>query len=201
MMDERDLVFHGVAIKRHAGPAAIAELIGLPEASVTAQLADAVATGRVIEAKDAFALAPLARVALEARYALHFAGERADAPFDAAYQAFERINRTLKQVITDWQTITVGGAKVANDHSDSAHDEAVIDRLGEVHEQVEPILAKLAKRLPRLSIYSKKLLAALEAAEDGDHEWVSDIRRESYHTVWFELHEDLLRIMGQVREE
>lgn len=201
MMDERDLVFHGVAIKRHAGPAAIAELIGLPEARVTAQLGDAVATGRVVEAKDAFVLAPLTRVALEARYALHFADLRADAAFDAAYQAFERVNRTLKQVITDWQTITVGSAKVANDHSDAAHDEAVIDRLGEVHEQVEPILAKLATRLPRLSIYSKKLLAALEAAEDGDHEWVSDIRRESYHTVWFELHEDLLRIMGQVREE
>ena len=33
-IDERDLVFHGVAIKRHAGPAAIADLIGLPEARV-----------------------------------------------------------------------------------------------------------------------------------------------------------------------
>lgn len=201
MMDDRDLVFHGVAIKRHAGPAAIAELIALPEARVTALLDQAVATARVIEARDAFVLAPLTRVALEGRYGLHFATLRADAAFDGAYQAFERVNRTLKQVITDWQTITVGGAKVANDHSDSAHDAAVIDRLGDVHEQVEPILATLAKGLPRLGVYARKLLAALEAAEDGDHEWVSDIRRDSYHTVWFELHEDLLRIMGQVREE
>ncbi|MBB5685890.1 hypothetical protein [Sphingobium boeckii] len=201
MMDERDLVFHGAAIKRHAGAAAIAELIGLPEARVSAQLAAAVATGRAIEAKGAFALGPLTRVALEARYGLHFGGLREDAAFVSAYEAFERINRTLKQVITDWQTITIGGAKVANDHSDAAHDDAVIDRLGDVHEQVEPILAALAKGLPRLAIYSQKLLAALESAEDGDHEWVSDIRRESYHTMWFELHEDLLRIMGQVREE
>lgn len=201
MMDERDLVFHGVAIKRHAGPAAIAELIDVPQARVEQLLAEAIATGRAVNARDAFILAPLTRVALEARYALHFDHLRHDAAFDDAYQAFERINRTLKQVITDWQTISVGGAKVPNDHSDRAHDEDVIDRLGEVHEQVEPILAELAKGLPRLSVYSRKLLAALEAAEDGDHEWVSDIRRESYHTVWFELHEDLLRIMGQVREE
>jgi hypothetical protein len=52
-----------------------------------------------------------------------------------------------------------------------------------------------------MRIYAQKLLAALEAAEDGDREWVSDVRRESYHTVWFELHEDLLRIMGRAREE
>jgi hypothetical protein len=119
----------------------------------------------------------------------------------AAYQGFERINKTLKQAITDWQTLDVGGTKVANDHRDKAHDAAVIDRLGALHEQAEPVLAALAAGLPRLKIYGDKLLAALEAAEDGDHEWVSDIRRDSYHTVWFELHEDLLRIMGCEREE
>lgn len=200
-MDERDLVFHGVAIKRHAGPAAIAELIDLPEARVQALLDTAIAQGRAVNAKGAFILAPLTRVALEARYGLHFAPLREDKAFENAYLAFERVNKTLKQVITDWQTISVGGNKVANDHSDRAHDEAVIDRLGDVQEQVEPILAALSKGWPRMDFYAKKLLAALEAAEDGEHEWVSDIRRDSYHTVWFELHEDLLRIMGRVREE
>lgn len=200
-MDDRDLVYHGLAIKRHAPPEAIAGLIGLPAAQVAGQLDHAVASGRAVEAKGAFALTPLARVALEARYHHHFSDLRENAAFDSAYQAFERVNVTLKQVITDWQTMDVGGQKVANDHSDAAHDEKIIDRLGAVHEQVEPILAKLAQSLPRLGIYSQKLLHALEAAEDGDHEWVSDIRRESYHTVWFELHEDLLRIMGQERSE
>ena len=201
LIDERDLVFHGVAIKRHAGPEAIAELVGLPEPRVTALLAEGVASGRVVDAGGAYILAPLTRVALEGRYSRHFGHLRADKAFETAYLAFERVNKTLKQVITDWQTITIGGNKVANDHSDKAHDDAVIDRLGDVHEQVEPILATLAKGWPRLKVYSEKLLAALESAEDGEHEWVSDIRRDSYHTVWFELHEDLLRIMGQVREE
>ena len=161
----------------------------------------AVATGRIVEARGAFALSPLAGVALRARYARHFDDLRRDDGFVGAYQGFERINRTLKQIITDWQTLDVGGAKAANDHSDKSHDEAVIDRLGGLHEQAEPILTRLAARLPRLKYYADKLLAALEAAEDGDHEWVSDIRRDSYHTVWFELHEELLRIMGQEREE
>ncbi len=42
---------------------------------------------------------------------------------------------------------------------------------------------------------------ALERAEGGAIEWVSDARILSYHTVWFELHEDLLRILGRQRSE
>jgi hypothetical protein len=104
-------------------------------------------------------------------------------------------------VITDWQTLKVGGAPVANDHSDNAYDEKVLDRLGQVHERIEPVLKALAAPLQRLSVYLTKLTQALERAEDGEIGWVSDVRRESYHTVWFELHEDLLRIMGTVRDE
>lgn len=200
-MPERDLVLHATAIKRHAPVSAIAHLAGVSEASAKAVLDQAVAGGRVVEARHAYALTPLAGVALTARYSRHFGGLRADEAFVAAYEGFERINRTLKQIITDWQTLDVGGAKVANDHSNKAHDEAVIDRLGGLHEQAEGILDRLSAKLPRLQYYADKLLSALEAAEDGDHEWVSDIRRDSYHTVWFELHEELLRIMGREREE
>lgn len=201
MMDDRDRAFHGLAIKRHADAAAVAGLMAMPPATVATLLAQAVATGRAIEAKGGHALTPLGRLGIEGRYSRHFAALRADPAFIAPYEAFERVNVKLKTVITDWQTIEIGGARVANTHTDKAHDEAVIDRLGAVHEEIEPILARLAAKLPRLSVYSKKLLEALEQAEDGDHEWVSDIRRESYHTVWFELHEDLLRIMGRQREE
>ena len=200
-MESRDLVLHAAAIKRHAPASAIAALAGLSLDQAQAQLDALVASGRAMEAKGGYALTPLAGVALQARYAAHFANLRDDAAFGGAYDSFERINNTLKQIITDWQTLDVGGQKVPNDHSDRAHDDAVIDRLGRLHEQAEPILAKLASELPRLKYYGDKLLAALEAAEDGEREWVSDIRRDSYHTVWFELHEELLRIMGREREE
>lgn len=200
-MPERDLVLHATAIKRHAPVGGIAHLAGVSEATARAVLEQAVAGGRAVEAKGAFALTPLAGVALSARYARHFGHLRADEGFVSAYEGFERINRTLKQIITDWQTLDVGGAKVANDHSNKAHDEAVIDRLGGLHEQAEGILDRLSAKLPRLNYYADKLMFALESAEDGDHEWVSDIRRDSYHTVWFELHEELLRIMGREREE
>jgi hypothetical protein len=200
-MNNRDLVFHATAIKRHAPAAAIAALAGLPVEQAQGELDAALASGRAMEAKGAYALTPLAGVALQARYAGHFAALREDPGFHGAYEQFERINNRLKQIITDWQTLTVGGQKVPNDHSDKAHDATVIDRLGALHEQAEAILAKLATGLPRLKYYGDKLLAALEKAEDGEAEWVSDVRRDSYHTVWFELHEELLRIMGRERQE
>lgn len=200
-MNPRELVLHGVALKRHSEAKAVAGIIGLSPELVEAELASAVETGRAREHDGKYALSPLAELALRSRYSLHYGDLREDPAFLQPYEAFERVNVTLKQAITDWQTMTVGGKSVPNDHSDPDYDADVIDQIGAVHEQVEPILDRLAARLPRLSIYKDKLLEALEAAEDGDHEWVSDIRRESYHTVWFELHEDLLRIMGREREE
>ena len=195
-MTPRDLAFHGLAIKRHATADAVAGLMGAPEPEVQAALAQAVATGRALEIKGGYTLTPLARVALEARYGLLYGELREDDAFRAAYDRFEVVNRDLKQVITDWQSVRVGGELTPNDHSDAAYDAKVLDRLAKVHDRIEPILNALAARLPRLRVYLAKLTQALETAEDGDVEWVSDVRRESYHTVWFELHEDLLRIMG-----
>ena len=200
-MQARDLVHHGLAIKRHASPVVVASLIGLPEDQVASILIDATATGRAVETQGGYALTPLARLALDGKYSLFFAEARDDPEFCAVYERFEVVNRTLKQLITDWQTIQIGGESLPNDHRDEGYDRKIIDHLGALHEQIEPILRALSLRVPRLAIYLGKLLAALEKSEDGASAWVSDVHRESYHTMWFELHEDLLRITGRIREE
>jgi hypothetical protein len=119
----------------------------------------------------------------------------------ASCERFERINVDLKQLITDWQTLELGGKRVPNDHSDADYDQRIIDRLGDLHERFEPIIKGLVAGAARLAVYQEKLTAALDAAEDGDVAAVSDARTDSYHTVWFELHEDLLRLTGRQREE
>jgi hypothetical protein len=200
-MQEMHLVLHGLAIKKHADAAAVAGIVRLPVEKVAALLADAVKRGRVVEAGGRYLLAPAARMTLDGEYSRYYDGVRANADFVAAYEAFERINVELKQVITDWQTREIGGTRVPNDHSDPAHDRKIIDRLGDLHERADRCFAKLAAGLPRLQVWRDKLLAALEKAEDGAIEWVSDVKIESYHTAWFELHEDLLRIMGRTRSE
>ena len=126
---------------------------------------------------------------------------RTSATFLAAYEAFERINTSLKALITDWQTMTVGGSRVPNTHSDADYDLRIVDRLGELHERADRILVQLAREIQRFDYYRRHLQEALERAEGGAIEWISDARILSYHTLWFELHEDVLRILGRQRSE
>jgi hypothetical protein len=200
-MNDMHLALHGVAIKKHAPAGAVAEAVGLAPARADALLAEAAAGGRLVEAQGAYALTPAGRMILDSQYSRYYDELREDAAFVAAYERFERVNVELKQVITDWQTMDVGGQKVRNDHSNKDYDAEVLDRLGEVHERFEPILAQIIRGLPRLTVYRHKLERALEDAEAGKLQWVSDAKLESYHTVWFEMHEDLLRVLGRQREE
>lgn len=200
-MSDMHLLLHGLAIKKHAGPDVVAGLIGLSVEETADLLLAATANGRVVVAGGKFLLSPLAHVALEGDYSRRYAVLRENTDFWAAYEQFERINVQLKALITDWQTTPVGGERVVNDHADQDYDAKIIDRLGDLHERAEVILKRLASALPRLEYYRRQLLSALEKAEDGDIAWVSDVKIESYHTLWFELHEDLLRIVGRTRAE
>lgn len=197
--EEAHYVLHALAVKRHASAETVAGVIGLPVARVEEKLKRAVGWGSVIEEKGKYLLTPLGRTALDFDYSRFQDALRGDAGFVDAYEAFERINVELKSLITRWQTLDVGGRQIANDHSDPAYDEKIISRLGELHERSGQIFKRLAAAAPRFTIYSGKLSTALEKAEDGDITWVSDAKIESYHTVWFELHEDLLRVMGRTR--
>jgi len=200
-MYEAHLVLHGVAVKKHGTSAAVADLVGLPTARVDALLEAAVAGGRAALANDKYLLTPAGRMIVETQYSRYYSAPRANAEFTVAHERFEIVNNELKQVITDWQTMNVGGRQLANDHSDAEYDEMVIDRLAGVHDKVEPILRAFAAVVPRFAYYLEKLEQALEKAEDGAHAWVSDATIDSYHTVWFELHEDILRVLGREREE
>lgn len=200
-MNDMHLVLHWVAIKKHATAAVVAEASGLAVELATGLLQTATAGGRLLEAQGGYALTPAGRMILDNQYSRYYDGLRASQTFLATCERFERINLELKQLITDWQTVEVGGQRVRNDHSDAQYDAGILDRLGALHERFEPLLAQLIAGLPRLAIYRHKLEHALAEAEAGRTQWVSDARLESYHTVWFELHEDLLRILGRKRDE
>ncbi len=200
-MNDMHLALHGVAIKKHAAPAVVADAVGLSAERAGSLLTEATAGGRLAEAQGGYVLTPAGRMILDNQYSRFYGELRADQAFVSAHDRFERVNVELKQVITDWQTLEVGGQQVRNDHSNREYDADVLDRLGAVHERFEPLLAQLIRGLPRLAVYRHKLERALEEAERGQIQWVSDAKLESYHTVWFEMHEDLLRVLGRVRDE
>jgi hypothetical protein len=51
----------------------------------------------------------------------------------------------------------------------------------------------------RFASYRSRLRAARALVDDGQFEWVTSPRCDSYHTVWMQLHEDLLLALGADR--
>ena len=79
--------------------------------------------------------------------------------------------------------------------SDPAYDARVLDRFAALHERAVPVCADLEAALPRFGRYRVRLTDALERARGGEVACVADTT-DSYHTVWAELHEDLLATLG-----
>lgn len=201
MTDLDLLALHGLAVKKAGTPESVADVLGADPAAVGSVLEAHVAAGRAAGAKGKFMVAPAGRSWLDERYAEAFAPLRSDAAASAAYDRFERVNRELLALFTDWQTMPAGGERLANDHSDADYDRSVIDRLGDLHERADKVLARLSELDERLSRYAERLENAYDKVLAGETDFVSGVRVDSYHTVWFELHEDLLRILGAERDE
>ncbi|MBA2607939.1 MAG: transcriptional regulator [Actinobacteria bacterium] len=118
---------------------------------------------------------------------------------DAAYLAFLDLNPGLLRVCTDWQLFPPIDNKTApelNVHEDAAYDAEVLDRLFKIDGAAQPICAALADALARFSNYGPRLQEARRRVEAGEHDWMTKPMIDSYHSVWFELHEDLLATLG-----
>jgi hypothetical protein len=118
------------------------------------------------------------------------------AAVNAAYDEFRSVNAEFKALVTDWQ-LKDGQP---NTHEDAGYDAAVLARLDDVHQRATPIIAAAATQLPRLGRYSAKLETALDNIHSGETMWLARPLIDSYHTVWFELHEELILAAGRTRE-
>jgi len=117
---------------------------------------------------------------------------------ERAYEQFLPLNIEVLRVSSDWQ---VRPGNVPNDHRDPAYDWSVVDRLSALDERVGPILRRLAEKVTRFVGYRPRLTAALRRLSDGDRDWFVSPRIDSYHTVWMQLHEDLVLALGRERED
>ena len=119
---------------------------------------------------------------------------------EAVMDDFHAVNGAFKELVTAWQMRFVDGTEVVNDHTDEAYDADVITRLRDgIHPRILAIVEQVAGAEPRLARYTERLTAALEALRQGDAQMMANPLRDSYHTVWFELHEELIRLCGRDR--
>jgi hypothetical protein len=112
------------------------------------------------------------------------------------YEQFDPYNNDLKALITDWQ---MKDADTPNDHADAEYDGEIVRRLAVLHESFLPWLGNLARLNPRLAHYTARFDNALDKVRSGDHSFIARPIADSYHTVWFELHEELIGLLGRDR--
>jgi hypothetical protein len=184
-------VLQGVRLKGRVSRADLATTLGEDPGEL---IDDLIRSGMLLDG-------PLLRLTPEGRRRLDelLTAEREhldQAAISAAYKDFRAVNAEFKTLVTDWQ-VRDGQP---NTHDDSDYDAAVLARLDDVHQRVTPIVAAVTTQLPRLGRYSAKLQTALDKVRAGETIWLSRPLIDSYHTVWFEFHEELIIAAGMTRE-
>lgn len=125
-------------------------------------------------------------------------GSQEEQDLDKLFDGFLPVNRRLRDVCSAWQTRADG---TPNDHSDAAYDDTVRDRLDDVHSAVGPVLRRMAAVEPRLAGYRPRLQEALDKFDDGESAWLASPLMDSYHTVWMQLHQELILMLGLTRAD
>ena len=123
-------------------------------------------------------------------------GSELETSVERGYQRFLGLNRELIRACNDWQVMP-GGAP--NDHRDPTYDWAVIDRVDTIDDRVGPVISTLSRVVARFGAYRPRLRTARRHVDEGESDWLTSPRIDSYHTVWMQLHEDLLLALGRER--
>jgi pyruvate,orthophosphate dikinase len=118
-----------------------------------------------------------------------------------ALDAFLPLDHGMKAIVTAWQMRQVDGEQVLNDHSDAAYDASVLADVDSLHREVAAWIEPLSRGLPRLGAYGARLETAASLVRGGDHRYIASPRVDSYHSIWFELHEDLILLAGRTRAD
>jgi hypothetical protein len=200
------LVLHALRLKGFADTDVVAAHAGLSPAE-TAKLLEGFSSQGLAMRREGritgWSLTPAGRRQHSDALAAEVDAAACREPVRAAYHQFLAINGDMLAVCTDWQMRTAdgGGEPILNDHSDGVYDKEVISRLRGVDDRVQPVCGGLAESLARFGGYGARLRAALEKVEAGDTDWFTKPVIDSYHTVWFEMHEDLLCTLGIERSK
>jgi hypothetical protein len=192
------LVLHTLRCIGTADLPRVSEAVGLPAADAESELIDLAVAGLVTRSPGAlggWSLTEAGRAADAERISAELDAAGARAAVARAYDDFLVLNPELLDLCTAWQMRALDGVPTPNDHADRAYDARVLDQFTAFDERAGVVCADLSSALPRFQRYRTRLTAALAHARAGELAYVAD-DLESYHVVWFQLHEDLLTTLG-----
>jgi pyruvate,orthophosphate dikinase len=190
-----------LAIKGYGTEAALAEAHLASADDVRSRLERLVTDGQAeVASGDSVRLSKDGKEAANALFARdrdRWGADRAAAALDA----FLALDERMKATVTAWQMRDVDGSPTLNDHADPAYDARVLEQLGSLHRAALGWLRSIEAPVARFTTYGARLDRAAGLAAGGDGRYVASPRVDSYHSVWFELHEDLILLAGRTRAD
>lgn len=185
-------VLHAVRVKGIAAPEAVALATGLELERVLAELSELeaaeLALQRPSRRRPGWVLTERGREA----HAEWLAGAHDPDTVGALaerYEGFLAVNGEVKAVAARWQAATSDVERIE-----------LVEAVEGLHGRAAPVLDGAAELVGRFGRYRDRLEAALAKLDEDPAYFVSP-RVDSYHTVWFECHEDFLLTLGRTRAE
>ncbi|MDQ3932345.1 MAG: transcriptional regulator [Actinomycetota bacterium] len=191
-------MLHALRCIGFAGLPRVAAATGLPEPHVESELIDLAVAGLVTHMAGDFGgwgLTEAGRTVDAERIADELRASGTRNTVAEAYDEFLVLNPELLDLCTAWQTRSIDGVVTTNDHTDPAYDTRILDRLTDFDHRAGVVCADLSAAMFRFQQYHVRLTDALARAKSGALDYVTE-STASYHTVWFQLHEDLLATLG-----
>lgn len=197
-MTSKDRLLISLRIKGFGKPEPMAEALAAPVETCVALIGELKSAGLAEDTKVGVRLTVAGREVADALKSAERAAADQTRLADAG-ESFTSVNTAFKQLITRWQMREVEGKPARNDHSDAAYDKVVLDGFDPIHRDVGEVIEIVAVTVPRFADYARRLTAALARIRAGELRYVAAPDAESYHTVWFELHQDLIGLLGTTR--
>jgi hypothetical protein len=195
------LVLHSVRIQGMADDDAVAVRFGLDEAVTRELLLDDEAYGWVRQAAFAgtagWSMTDRGKAEDDRRLAEELSDAGARPVVEQVHEAFGPLNARLLQACTDWQLRPEDDDRLTpNTHTDKEWDAGVLAELEALDAELSPLVTELSAELARFDGYDERFSAALGKVRAGRGEWVAGTGMASCHSVWMELHEDLISTLG-----
>ncbi|SCW34380.1 PEP-utilising enzyme, mobile domain [Sphingobium faniae] len=178
----RKIAFAGVV-------ASVEAIIGVPTEILPGHV-DALASRDLLATEGLIMLTERGTQAVEAQYAREreaFAGLE-----DQVINDFRPLDLELKRIARSWQDYE------AADDWDGKLTEILA--MAKLRTDTLTFVGRYIDRLPRLEEYELRLTAALRYVEAGETDYVVSVKADSLHTIWFQFHEDLLRLLQRERD-
>jgi hypothetical protein len=196
------LVLNTLRLRGFVDADVVAAACRLPETDVAqalARLADAGFVARRDGRVSGWSLTPAGRAEGERRLAAELDQRGCRDVVERAYEQFLTLNTPFLECCTRWQLRDVDGSLDTNQHDDRDYDASVLADLDRLDDGVQVVCAQLASVLARFAYYNGRFAVARLRVHDGDHDWFTKPYVDSYHAVWFELHEHLLATLNRER--